>query len=458
MLAAAHGLHAQTRHAQCKAAASQLGSRKENALPQKAHEFCTHAHISLLPTWDGIQRLAAARRTPPVHPQNRIQHTTRSEMVKLLLAEIHSATGPGISKESLASIWSKRFPQRLRRFALLIRFDQLAFAKHLHRYRPAQFTTAACTLCGFGCEGQAHAFGGCPHEGSHKMYCKAHGAIVFAMHQGIQDAKDCTVISDAEGHTSPFTVPPWLLPGTHLSSAPDLLVFPSLPDGEHTAVLPAQHTARILECYRTYCANLTQQFTAKSQAHAQLQRLMERDRWKEVTRTAMGVSHCGLITGNFAAVFTQIGLTPAQISRLAGAITRRAVQDSMNIYYMRLGAKRGLEMQATHAQPPPPPQPTNRRRRRDPANTAPPSRRTRYSADDPQSGRQDERPPIPQTAHGRRPAGLAGDTDQASETDPAGTGTSSGDGGSAASSDGGSGEAGGSGSSGGGSSPTAVAP
>ena len=186
-----------------------------------------------------------------------------------------------------------------------------------------------------------------------------------------------------KGTPAPLLCPPWLLPGAQLSSAPDLLVFPSLPDGEHTAVQPAQHAARILECYRTYCANLTKQFTSKSQAHAQLQRLMERDQWTEVTRTAVGVSHCGLITGNFAAVFTQIGLTPAQISRLAAAIARRAVQDSMNIYCMRLGAKRGLEVQAAHAQPPPPPQPANRRRRRDQAGPAPPSRRTRYTAGDP---------------------------------------------------------------------------
>ena len=173
-------------------------------------------------------------------------------------------------------------------------------------------------------------------------------------------------------------VPPWLLPGVQLASAPDLLVIPKLPGGSHDAVQPEQHGVFLIECFRTYCANLSDRHARKCESHPVLQEQLEGANWQEVTRSAIGVSHCGVITGLFPGVLTQIGLVKAQVKQLAFDAMGRAVQDSSNIYSMRRGAKQGR----TEEPPPPPPQPPQRRRRRVPDDPARGSRRARYEHDD----------------------------------------------------------------------------
>lgn len=43
------------------------------------------------------------------------------------------ATPPGVLPDSVKAIWHTSFTQRQRRFALLVRCDQLMLEKHLHR-------------------------------------------------------------------------------------------------------------------------------------------------------------------------------------------------------------------------------------------------------------------------------------------------------------------------------------
>ena len=77
----------------------------------------------------------------------------------------------------------------------------------------------------------------------------------------------------------------------------------------------------------------------------------------------MGVSHSGLITGNFITVLTQIGVAAGRAAKLAAVVTQQAVQDSLNIVCARRGARRDrvhAHMNANGGPSAPAPQPPRR--------------------------------------------------------------------------------------------------
>lgn len=207
---------------------------------------------------------------------------------------------PGILPESITAIWRPQFTARETRLALLLRFDQFRFGKHLARFGHG---LAACTLCGAGvADSQAHALGGCQHVSTHAMVCARHGGGIQLARAAAARALDCPVLADAEGHEPRFEQPAWLLTGRR-ASTPDLLVIPGL-----SGVVPAsadkrQFTVVLLELFETYDTNMAAKWADKSDQHdvfaSQLIRSdAGRPGWRAVESLTSGVSHSGLLTGN----------------------------------------------------------------------------------------------------------------------------------------------------------------
>ena len=102
------------------------------------------------PYWLADTLASPKRQVARVH-QNRIKHQAASKMLRLLLAiaQQHLPGKPGLLRESALAIWSQQFTYRQRRLALLLRFVQHYFGKHLHRAAPAKHT-GICSLCPAG--------------------------------------------------------------------------------------------------------------------------------------------------------------------------------------------------------------------------------------------------------------------------------------------------------------------
>ena len=174
-----------------------------------------------------------------------------------------------------------------------------------------------------------------------------------------------------------------------LPTTPDLVVIPTLPGSPHEQVQPSEHDIFLIEWFHTYCPNLAAEHANRDTRHYGLQDLLAGAGWRTVQRAAVGVSHSGLITANFADILSQIGLQRSQIKQLAVDVARRAVQSSSNIISMRKGARRGRDL-GQHAQDldPPPPSQSSQNRRRGRDNDVPrPSRRARYTAARPRAKR-----------------------------------------------------------------------
>ena len=192
------------------------------------------------PYWLADTLAAPKRQVARVH-QNGIRHKTTSKMLRLLFDQLSLPGSPGLLRESALAIWSQQFTFRQRRLALLLRFDQHYFGKHLHRVAPAKHT-GDCSLCPAGdVENQAHALGSCLHAQTHAMICLRHGTAVHMIREALITAVNFPVIADAEGHGA-FRQPPWLLPEAAVASRPDLLTVIDLADPPPAQVDRTRHT------------------------------------------------------------------------------------------------------------------------------------------------------------------------------------------------------------------------
>ena len=350
--------------------------------------------------------------------QNRIVASTRSVMLTLLLQQREEGPdAPGVQPESAAAIWNSQFTFAQRRTALLLRFNARPFRKQLHGFDAARHPSALCDLCTAQVEEtQAHALGGCQHPNTHALVCNRHGGTVHLLHEAIQKGVSFHTMADAEGHCQ-FVEPAWLLPEQQRPTTPDVLVVLGLLAASAGPPNRQQHDICMLECFHTYDTNLTGRWAAKRSSHAALQSMLAAPgRWRGATQAAIGVSHSGLVTGNFMAVMhDQIGLSRSAVKRLVVDLAQHSAQNCMNLLAARKNA-RGPQPDLPGDPPPPPPQPpqggspqagpsapsrtmtlARRRRQRDDGSADAADRRTRRRQHDAAA----DRPP---TRRGKRQA------------------------------------------------------
>ena len=297
-------------------------------------------------TFDAPIKKQAAR----VH-QNGVLAATNSTHLRLLL-DLHLSAAPGaprVQPESVLAMWG--FPFHLRRLALLLRFGQFNFLKQLHRNDPRRYPSSGCELCNAGVECQAHALGGCRHPRTHSMICRRHGEGPHLIREAVELALHCPVAAAAEGH-GPFEQPPWLLPaGVVRASTPDVLVVPTLHAAGPAPADRSEHSVHMIEWYSTYDTNLLAKWADKRSQHSRLQAQLLDNGWQSVQSEALGVTHSGLLTGNFLAAMQHIGLGGAPAKQLVKDVALRSVQWCSNIISMRRGVRRGSEPAADRADP-----------------------------------------------------------------------------------------------------------
>ncbi|EFN56765.1 hypothetical protein CHLNCDRAFT_144235 [Chlorella variabilis] len=246
--------------------------------------------------------------------QNRIVASTRSVMFTLLLQQREeNPDAPGMQPESAAAIWTSQFTFAQRRAALLLRFNARPFREQLHGFDAARHPSALCDLCTAQVEEtQAHALGGCQQPNTHALVCSRHGGTVHLLHEAIQKGVSFHTMADAEGQCQ-FVEPAWLLPEQQRPTTPDVLVVLGLLAASAGPPDRQQHDICMLECFHTYDANLAGRWATKRSSHDALQSMLAAPgRWRSAAQAAIGVSHSGLVTGNFMAVMhAQIGRIPA---------------------------------------------------------------------------------------------------------------------------------------------------
>ncbi|KAI3434532.1 hypothetical protein D9Q98_002605 [Chlorella vulgaris] len=169
------------------------------------------------------------------------------------------------------------------------------------------------------------------------------------------------------------------------ASTPDVLLIEGLPAG---SACPAagrpSYAVHLLEIFHTYDTNLGPQsltWSRKTAQHAALVAQLTDSGWRSATQSAVGVTHSGLLTGNFLDVLTgQIRMGKRAADRLAVDLSRSAVQACIDLIAARKKARKALlglpPPLPADLQPPPPAQPLQQAL--PPAHSAPantPSRR-----------------------------------------------------------------------------------
>jgi hypothetical protein len=167
------------------------------------------------------------------------------------------------------------------------------------------------------------------------LYANTHGgASAHLIHQAIQGSVSCYSTADAVGH-SRFVEPEWLLPELQHASTPDVLLIEGLPAG---SACPAagwpSYAVHLLEIFHTYDTKLGPQsltWSRKTAQHAALVAQLTDSGWRSATQSAVGVTHSGLLTGNFFDFMTgQIHMEKRAADRLAVDLSRSAVRASLH--------------------------------------------------------------------------------------------------------------------------------
>jgi ribonuclease HI len=268
--------------------------------------------------------------------QNRTIHRASKGSVTLQRLHALKRTGPGIFPKSISSIWGKSICKRLKETALRIRFNAGALAHE------------TCTLCSRGeRDSIPHALGGCQHVDTHAMVCARHGACVNAIAACLRDAVNCPVFEDAECHQRTPRLPLWLLPLGAQTSTPDLVAVPSLqPDlAESTDASTSKAHIHILEWFHTYDANLLARQEDKAACHADVAARIQ-GHWRQSTvhRGALGISHSGLLPGDFRERLMSMDIPATQVDKLADKLVRITVRFNLRILAMRASRKRALAL------------------------------------------------------------------------------------------------------------------
>ena len=287
--------------------------------------------------------------------QNRIFSRNTGGSVVLRRLRGLQRTAAGIQKESIRAIWSKRFSRKQRTAALKIRFSS-GILKH-----------TTCSLCtAHRRDSVVHSLGGCLHADTHAMICARHGRSVHAIAECLRDAVNCPVMEDAEGHTRTPRLPAWLIPAGCQPTKPDVVAVSGLtPESvAHADPNTSKVVVHILEWFHTYAGRLLERQQEKAVAHGGVAKRIQ-NKWKraKLTVKASGVSHCGLLPGDFITTMQAMGVPVGQAKALVTALAHNAVISNMRILGMRAACRRqvppppGLAHMHPHAPPPGPPPP-----------------------------------------------------------------------------------------------------
>jgi len=284
--------------------------------------------------------------------QNRI--LSRRSAGSTTLQRLHQLrrVGHGILKESVRALWSKHLSHNLRCHALRMRFQT-------GQVKPP------CPLCAdHPPNSLAHALGNCRHSETHASVCARHGHTVNSIADTVRKHVNCSLHEDAEGYNRTQRLPTAILPPGPQDSRPDLVALTgippaSIPDADKST---SKVTLLLLDWFHTSDSSLlTRQTHKATQHHALAQRL--HGFWPEaqVCELAQGMSHSGLLPGNFLQDMQAFGVPASAALQLIPRLLRDTLIRNKRLLTMRRKLLRAPNNQpandppATNPSPPPPP-------------------------------------------------------------------------------------------------------